>query len=485
MPYFPQKQVQNLNSGTFVFQAYSPDIGLFGPINEIRSEVYNYDWIESRTGTNSSREDLFRVFGANQWNLVITKRTIGYRTQLEKRKKWYRDKNNRFRFRWETRRNRIPIEVRFARFEMKPGKRQPRQDEFLKPNHLFYRVGYSFANPKNIRIAYDVPTPASSSWRGFVDCIGPGSYTSYPTYYGPTIQYGIPLTNPPTSISPDPELNNEALRKLYNKVHSDLPDYFTAAAESPELISLLKRTAKEGLLLAKEIYRLDVKRLAGRLNSKVSANDLAGVWLSWIYGITPTLNDIDDTLRVLSREERTWRSFSTSVMHRATTDDSSNLSVFIQGTRNSNDTTISRWGVIMEGRMNIARYLMRASHWQVTASTIYQVVPLTFMVDWIADISGYLSACTVLDTLELTSWNTYSAKTEHLISGKFAPNPLYPTFARYWSPEFSAGYLTYAVRRDVYGSLPDMPDIKVAKPVWDTTSFQRALNAFAILVARR
>lgn len=486
MPYHGPVTSTRTSTGIFDYSTVSDYDSLpFGPRGSIKRTYDNIVFHSSRTGTNSPPEDLIRQYGAEQLELVARRYTVGYEYRVSKVEVTYKDRRGRLRSRVKRVIKRVPIKVRYSTFKVKKGAKNREPDVFLKPNFLDYRCAFTFTAPSSLRVYFNKPSASSYSYRGYCDVNGPGSFDSYPLYYGPVINFGFPIQSLPFGVATDGPQFDAALRKLYQKVYSDIPDYYTAAAESPELLHLIRQTAKEGLKLAKEIYRLDLKRLAGRLNSNIKAKDLAGLWLGWIYGIVPTVQDIEDTVRVISREERVWRTFSASERIEHITDDSDSQDISLAGHQRYEETYIARYGVILEGKVNITKYLMRASHWQQSVGTLVEVIPFSFMLDWLIDITGYLKACTILDKLQYSAWRTSSKKIERAFDGRFAANPEYPTFGTYSSEPFSARSTVFQVKRDVLSSLPEMPLPVLEKPALDTTNLQRAINAFAILVARR
>jgi len=482
MPYFDPKEVISRPTMEYLLVhsnggiSSPPSRGIDNSLEPIKT------WYEARSGTNASQPDLIRVFGIDSFEKKFYRRRVGWEFRYEEVRTYFTDPRGRRRYRVKTVRKRIPIWVQAYSLVLKKKRGPTSQTSYLTPNLLDYRVGYSFLTPQNLRVSFnDVGMPVGY-WSGYYDVTGPGN-SKAPGYYTPVVPVGYPLVNPPYLGGPNSILSEEALRGLYNKVYSALPDYYTATAELPELVNLLKRTAIEAASLVKEIYRLDVKRLAGRLDYKVSAKDLAQLWLTYIYGVAPVLDDVADTLKFISREARTWRSYVKRESEVTTYDDWDHTPIQYSNPIRDIHTDSVSWGVIIEGRMTVSEYLYRASHWQKTAATVYEVIPFSFMLDWIADISGYLNACQIFEGLSYKAWSSYSKKREYSFSGKFVTNPDYPTMGSWSSPLFSTGYLSFSMRRDFPMALPDMPDISITKPPTDLSHLNRIINSLAILLA--
>lgn len=482
MPYMTPVELRTRPTATYQLVQSTSDYSWSSPpINgSVNSLGENFAWYEYRWGQNSSEPDLMRVFGLDNFDKVIRRRRVGWEYRFKKVRSYFTDPQGRRRYRVKTVRVRIPIVVRYIDFVLKKVQERRILTEYLKPNPLEYKLGYSFLAPKNLQVSFSRVGMPVGWYDGYYQVTGPGTYRA-PSYYAPVVPIGLPLSYPPNA-TPIPSLNEQALRGLYTKVYSDVPDYFTATAELPELISLVRRTAVESLKLIKEIYRLDKKRLAKRLSYKVTPKDLSQLWLTYIYGIMPVLNDIVGTIEVVSRDARTWRSFTRTSKQTVVLEDADHTPINYSRPITDTTTHSSTWGVIISGQLTPGEYLMRASHWQKTAATIYEVVPFSFMLDWVADISGYLNACQIFEGLSYEAWNTYSFKREYAFNGKFVYNPDYPANGRWSSPPFSVGYLNFAMKRVIHNVLPDMPDIVVTKPPQDFSSLNRMFSVVALLV---
>lgn len=489
MSYHDYRGVQTTPSGTFNLRQYDSS-GQSYPSVQVdahESTLSQYPFFgDYRVGTNSSLADLVRVFGSTVPMVTYHKKKVGNELKYKWRIKRFRDSKGR----WHSRQVKVTyfksVYINVPRVVMPKDRTKLPKDQrfYLKPNKLIYAMNHNIMLPSTIGVRfkidgfYGIP---GLGFDGFASLTGIGSF--FPKLFlAPRIDIpGARYNNAFHPGASDPQLDMEALNKLYKKAQSELPNYFVAVGESPELLKLIKRIALEGYKLFREIYKLDVKRLAGRLSSNVTAKDLAEIWLTWIYAISPTLSDVADTLDVISREARTWRSYSAASKRILVEDDTDNLKVFPLAKKST--TLISRYGLILEGKLSAEKYLLKAGKWQNIAGTAYELAPGSFMLDWFVDISSYLNSCTIFENLQYCAWKTVSKKLEYNFDGRFRWINPDDGVTMLQSDKFMTKSLSFAVERTLLNQLPSMPDIKVNKPVFDGSSLQRAINAVSILVA--
>lgn len=484
MPYFDRQSTSSVSTANLTLEHFSFDGTQFASSNrDILSSTLNPIFSARRTGDNSSIPELIRLYGIGAFTLTKKKKFVGHEFRNVVKRIWYRDRSGNHRFKEVTKAKRFPkfITVTQAKFN-KPALDSVKDSKFyLKPNRLVYSQATNVAQPTPmvlIRESYDSALGGYVDQRAIFRTTGPGRFSS-PEYPYLSIQVGNPNFNWIETWGGDAELSSDALRRLYSKVASDIPDYMTAAAESRELYRTLKKIVLTSIKLVKDLKRLDLRRLRGYLKS--SPQDISSLWLTWVYGIAPVISDISDTLDVVKRSDRTWRSFSTAVTSETTTP-SGDYSVNFIGTAKSVIKHIERYGAIIEGRITIDSVYKDQVNWQGVASTAYELVPFSFMLDWIVNIGEYLGGSQIFEDKVYTAWRT-SIKLESASQvGYFGLNPDYP-FNRAFSAPFSIYQNNCYVSRQPIDELPSMPDIKVKKPATDVLSLSRAINALAILVA--
>jgi hypothetical protein len=478
MPYHDVVGVEVQPSATFTTYYTSPGSTIGPQISTDEGIPYTLLG-DLRWGSNAPLGDLVKVYGTAIPQVSYQRRKVGSELAFRWVTRWFKDKKGRSRTRTYRAKYWKPVYVRYLKVVIPKGSKSPPENTmfYLKPNPLTYAKVHNIMVPASLTVKFDIDKSAGHREHGFAKISGCDNF--YPQSGSFSVQVpGARYKQPFHPGVMDPDLAEQALNKLYIKAQNELPDYFVSVGESPELLKLIKKISLEGFKLFKEIYHLDVKRLSGRLSSKVTVEDLAGIWLSWIYGIAPTISDITDTIDIVNREARVWRSYSTSAKSiKQLPPDTLQVSPPPKIT----ETEIVRYGMILEGKLSAEKYLLRPSRWQQSAGIIYSLTPGSFILDWFVDIGSYLNSCTVFQNLEYSAWRTHSRKIEYDFKGKFSSYPAGDSSMD--SQEFVSKSQSFAMERILLNQLPDMPDIRVNKPTYDNSALQRAINVAAILAA--
>ena len=440
-----------------------------------------------RTGSNALAQELHELYAPAAFEITRRYRTIGYVTIREPYTVWF-SYRGRTRAKTKYKTTRRPIRVTEPVVRLKKGKldQYRRKDAFLKPNDLRYGFHKHYMKPTSFVVGYENSGP--TAWdqyqrtsSGLIKVYGPGYYQpDVPVFY----QMAVNLTMGPESlngsVTPDENLSNEALFALYTKVQGSIPDYMTAAAESPKALAQLKSILKEGLDFGIALKKLDLKRIAGKID--VPAKEFYSAWLGWIYGAAPVIQDISDSVDLVKNSDRIWRSYSVSRAAPIQADIQDGYDVF-HGKLSDSSQRIERWGVILEGKLTIDKLIGLSTRPSSFVSTAYQLVPFSFVLDWAVPIGDYLASASVFERQSYTAWQTSVVSIDKSFSGHLGVSTIDPTIV-YSSPKFKLGQTLFEVQRRAVGSLPDMPDIKVSKPVVDLHSIKNLFNLFSILVAR-
>lgn len=295
-----------------------------------------------------------------------------------------------------------------------------------------------------------------------------------------------------------PDLDRDALERLYKKVADEFPNYLVDVVQVRSTWKTITKIAKTAIEVVWSMARLDLKRLAGTLPD-VKAETIANLWLEFIYGVKPVLDDIDASIDLYLRDVRRWRSYSASKKHEAT----SNLSFTFYGhddpytpyapvslpafhvdeTRKS--THIVRYGVVMAGDESFARKVRKDNSFASALSVAYETIPYSFCLDWIYNLGGYLYSRDVMNERKLYQWKSLLVIEE--ITRTFTPIP-------YSNPSYSLQADPFTVKlkrvsfvRDPRVELGSMPLPKV-RDFTEIVSWRRSLNALALftqLVSRR
>lgn len=289
----------------------------------------------------------------------------------------------------------------------------------------------------------------------------------------------LPFTNVDWTPSPYEIslLAEPCLRELYEKVASRFPDVGTMIGESKETVGMIRNLLNKGVGLIKDLLLKDKKRLLGRLKT-IDPQAISRAWLTYVYGITPLISDYNSLMEFASETGiRTYTVSKTSANPLTPYQVDVGMSSFVDNFRY--DLTV-KYGVIMsadlkndqiQGALNITNNL----------GVGYNLIPFSFMVDWLYDIGSYLNNRTALQYGYLHGWRTITWH-KHWISFQ-SPRGAPVNGYSYANPGFYTGQQKREVFcQRVYLPLSDFPSLPAPKFSWEVSSI-RGLNAVAILVA--
>lgn len=295
-------------------------------------------------------------------------------------------------------------------------------------------------------------------------------------------QTGVPITWP-SPISGDSlqikyasqiaVLEENALRRLYANIKNQPADLGTDLAEGRQTLQLFAEASSRLVKFASELKRLNlVKSIKTLLPS--DSRRLANDFLAYRYGVSPLIQDIygiaqeiqariDNTLR----SQASGRSQDTFVIEDVST--------------NKVDSTISNitikykvyFGVIDE----LTDFLNRLGLTN-PANVVWELVPFSFVVDWLIPIGPYLSTLTTLDTLSVKSVHRTVKISESRFFDETIPPNVFPFEPNGWSYSWRSD-LMY-LKRFRLSSLPDMPLPAFKNPL----SIGHSVNALALVIQR-
>lgn len=268
----------------------------------------------------------------------------------------------------------------------------------------------------------------------------------------------------PTSldlVSVDSFCMNQAIERLYDKLRGsvdlsiDLLQYKQTLATTSSLrTSILQLVFRSRRILSK--YG----------NTKRAGKALGSLWLQWQYGIKPTVSTLHDLVKLANTPGQP--------------------AVYVEGVGKMEDSSSSNsanWGT----KTNRVRQRCRIRSWYVIpqskledlskisslnpASIGWEVIPFSFVVDWIVDIGGYLRS------METAALHRKSFK-----YGYSEDSRLWESFATYVRTGSTVAYGTYRTRRSSFERAvltgtpyPSLPGFN-PKLGW-----QRLLSAAALL----
>lgn len=447
----------------------------------------------SRSGTN--REDPLALpnVAYTKIHTKVKRVKVGWTFKVKMVPYWvYDEKTRKTLKKFKRTIKRVAILVKVKVFVPKRVKIKKIDDSVMKPNALFFQSYRSFIAPE-INTFHVVADPGQSYERSAtmitrgmpVELLlkdragnnmgGPRGWPDHLSY--DYIEY--------SSVIPSDDLRDRALNKLYNKVGSEFPDYLTDIAEISQTFATIRKIAINAILLVRDIKRLDAKRLSGEIKG-LTPKKLSNLWLEYIYGVAPVLQDLEDSIELFRRDARTWRSYSASATESTVTHTSGvwpttggGNQFFIKDEVRKITTTV-RYGAILVGNSSFARYSKKANSLDGAASLAYEVIPYSFMLDWIYNLGQYLHDREIFDTNLLYAWKTTLIKEE--VISTFRANNVEPYVVREVTP-FTIQGTRFFCNREILNTIPAMPTPKV-KRATEVLSWARALNALALLIQK-
>jgi hypothetical protein len=282
--------------------------------------------------------------------------------------------------------------------------------------------------------------------------------------------------NPPSQVWSD--LKYKARQGLYEKVASRFPDVGTMVGESKETLSMLRKLANQGASLVSDLIRKDRKRLMGRLNMPVQK--ISSAWLTYVYGIKPLISDLE-SLQELPNQFgiRTYTKKATSEGKITIPFQNGGLSAWRSDFSYKLEV---RTGVIMSADLSKVRKAAAMNLFN-PIGVGYQLIPFSFMVDWIYDLGGYLNSESALQYGFLYGWETTTTRKiwHDYQSIGFAPRPDY--WVETLTPPLFFKREWINVDRKIF-SLANFPAMPTPKVDLSSLNEIKGLNALAILVQR-
>ncbi len=489
MPYHNKIFVKNVSRTQSDARTISTS---YGGIVDIPS--YHYDRpeqefeaaAETRTGSNSSSK--LQRFVHSRPKLKIRKKIVGYEFYYTKKSFNIFTRGGKRITKTIKRPGYKPIYIRYLEGsvptsrDILAAKNQP-----LFPNRLDYRKTTSTLIPESFKteFAFNYWGDGHNFHSGTATLRGPGQH--HIDSIGTLVQAGT-VVSLSALEAPGSSLESEALYRLYKKVGSSAPSLMTAIGESPELVRTIGTILEEGFKLAHAIYRLNTKYIAKKVASTLDAKAVSQLWLSWVYGIAPALNDAQSTLKAMADSERVWRVYSTKskeILQPSEAGSPGDVTDYFYGQwlREIRNDTV--FGVLLLGKLNFEKYIdTRVLRIDALGSTAYELIPFSFMLDWFIDIGGYLASARVLSDQQYHAWRTRTQSTKDYWNGYFGPSHYTPNMTMH-SPPFRAMRDSFVCTRELI-TLPEMPMPTLARTdgLFDMTTFRRSLNALAIAITR-
>jgi len=149
---------------------------------------------------------------------------------------------------------------------------------------------------------------------------------------------------------------------------------------------------------------------------KAVGNYISDSWLRYRYGVMPLLLSIDGTMKAVTADKGhkrlTARASQSDTLSQTTKVETTTGGAYFDSTTTAtNDIKIdARAGILYEHNFSIADAAGTTFH--ELPSTIYELIPYSFVVDWLANVGDFIRAMTPkADVKTLASWTKVTTTT--------------------------------------------------------------------------
>lgn len=231
--------------------------------------------------------------------------------------------------------------------------------------------------------------PLLPNGKGYVTPSWVGARATYNWYGVSPANYALPVTVPQAqemgsviahNILFESEIDHCLTTSVIAQGRAGAVDVLTAFAEAPETIMSIWSACEHILRYYLEV-RGKVKRLEG-ITDPGAITAIRDLWLQYRYGIMPNVYLIQDALAYLERVKPSYQTERQGERHVTSGFDFANgwvvpdaevvhRCLFKQGFKVGFDTdSLQKWG----------------------PSTVWELIPLSFVVDWVVNVGDYLTA---------------------------------------------------------------------------------------------
>lgn len=186
---------------------------------------------------------------------------------------------------------------------------------------------------------------------------------------------------------------------------------YVGLAELAETIGMLRKPLSSiQKLLGKAVRKQRKKtKVKGRVTSKEYREAVTGTWMEARYGWRPFISEISGVLKALEKPQGTARKFYRKSSKKEFSTTATVVHDFGSWTttyrRDTTETVVCRAGMVIDDEVSLARALgLDLSGLLVVP---WEVIPASFVLDWVANVGNYLSAIGAYATRKPTAtWYT-------------------------------------------------------------------------------
>jgi hypothetical protein len=351
----------------------------------------------------------------------------------------------------------------------------------LRSNRLSFRSVANAGVENKLTSQYTLNTGGRKGY-GAVTCAAGVGISSVPPHNFPmTFNWG--LLNPDNYSVPQ-SMHDEAIRKLYAKASSDLPNYAQAIAERNKSKASIADSILKLCSLLLAIKRGNLRKAADIVGLN-DAKTLASNVLLFQYGVRPLMMDIagavDDLNSVASQETTVKLTGTSKLKLQRVVANVNGLQNIISGyTINESDDILVRYTVYAKVKTDPYTKLAVRGLTNIS-SLVWELLPWSFIIDWIFNIGSFLATKDALANYNyIDAHYTIVRKTVRSASLRLGlqRKDAFGDNGSYSSSASAIARVTTNVERYPLTVLPALPG-----PVYkNRVNLEKSLNAIALLV---
>lgn len=333
----------------------------------------------------------------------------------------------------------------------------------------FRRRGFSQTGRQNYGLDRTKPSPYQAIFADFPSTL----------YTAPETGYKVPLVDAPglrffhyfhTVSDPFPAARNQAWESLVENIRGTTADLAVTMAQWNEALGMIAlrggqlvraaRALRKGRFrkFTKEL-RVNPKRKHRNLTRKQVVNDFSGLWLEYSFGWSPLFGDIYNAADAIQQPIPSDKFIGRGRETYAFSNWYGMIEAFnTQGRcEQGAEVFLDNPNLYLLQQMGVANPLLVA----------WEIIPFSFVVDWVFDVSSFLGSMS--DFLGLRLENTYTT---------YSVGPSYVTTGIQGDPDYIIRGTCAQIRRRTGLSRP-MPNLRFLANIG--TNWRRAANAVSLL----
>lgn len=244
-----------------------------------------------------------------------------------------------------------------------------------------------------------------------------------------------------SDLLPKEEINKSIVTSALAEANSGTYDLLTEVAELPETLKYLIGILQDFALALKAVRKKEVEVKKLFRNKKQTertayelADALASVWLQFRYAISPLAYSFNDVITTLEEYKRVFAKYRQRQEDYAEPVEISGLDILSHDDFVTSHKVFIKRSFSPEDIVDALLSLLKVN----PLATAYELIPLSFVVDWFLNIGDYITAMT--GTIKYSQEAaTYSWKTEGNVT--YGKNIVLPD--GYKPPTVTLSYQTY------------------------------------------